>query len=265
MKNILEGKTVWITGASSGIGRALAIAFSDRGASCILSARSREGLIETNEMTKFPNRNRIEVLDITDHDTVSEAVNRVGGVDILINNAGISQRSIVEETNMDVYRRLMEVNYFGVINHTKLLLSKMIETGNGQIITISSIAGKVGPPYRSGYAASKHALHGFFDALRAEVTHKGIDVLMVCPGYINTPIAHNALSGSGEKYGKSDSENANGLKAEDLASRIIKAINKKETEIYFGQFEVNAARLKRFWPSKLTKMLHNKFIQDPKK
>lgn len=263
-----NNKTVWITGASSGIGRALAIAFSESGAQCILSARNASALEETKQMCSSPEKHVVLPLDVTDEQRVEYAVTKVndlGGIDILINNAGVSQRSTVENTDMRVYRSLMEVNYFAVVKLTKTILPHMIEKGEGSIITISSIAGKVGPPYRAGYAASKHALHGFFDSLRAETSHKGIQTLVVCPGYINTSIAHNALAGDGKKYNKRDAENANGLEANDLAKRILKAIEKKKTEVYFGKFEVNAVRLKRFLPGVLTKMLSKKFLEDQEK
>ncbi|MFT6782050.1 MAG: short-subunit dehydrogenase, partial [Saprospiraceae bacterium] len=244
-----KNKVVWITGASSGIGRALAIEFSNQDATCILSARSKDGLEETNRLTSNPEQNIILPLDVTDEQKVEFAVQEIiklGGVNILINNAGVSQRSTVEKTEMSVYRSLMEVNYFSVVRLTKSILPDMIAKGQGSIVTISSIAGKVGPPYRAGYAASKHALHGFFDSMRAETSHKGIHTLVVCPGYINTPIAHNALAGDGQKYNKRDTENANGLEPDDLAKKILKAIERKKAEVYFGKFEVNAVRMKRF-------------------
>ncbi len=268
MENYFKEKRVWITGASSGIGRALAIAFSKSGAICILSARSLDGLNETNKLTVNPDLNMIVPLDVTDEHQVKEATKKlveIGPIDILINNAGVSQRSTTESTDMSVFRSLMEVNYFGVVSLTKQLLPSMLSHSSGCIVTISSIAGKVGPPYRSGYAASKHALHGFFDSLRSEVSHRGVHILVVCPGYINTAIAHNALAGDGQKYNKRDDENANGLDPDDLASRILHAIVKKKTEVYFGKFEVNAIRLKRFFPGLLTKMLNRKFLKDPKK
>lgn len=265
MASYFKNKTVWITGASSGIGRALSIAFAQKGAKCILSARSIGGLEETLSMMDNHDVHKIIPVDLTDDVQVESAFKKVGNVDILINNAGVSQRSITLKTDMDVYRRLMEINYFSVVKLTKLVLPNMIKNGGGDIATISSIAGKVGPPYRSGYAASKHALHGFFDALRAETSHKGMNILIVCPGFVNTPIAHNSFAGDGNKYNKPDTDNENGLSAKDLANDILKAIEKKKTEVYFGKFEVNAIRMKRFFPSILTKMLHKKYINDPEK
>ena len=264
----LKDKRVWITGASSGIGRALAIEVCNQGGICILSARSKDKLEETNEMTSRKNDNLILPFDVTDENAIAKAYEeaiKAGPIDILVNNAGVSQRSTTESTDIKVYRSLMEVNYFSVVNLTKVVMTDMLESGSGSVVTISSIAGKVGPPYRSGYAASKHALHGFMDSLRAEVSHRGMHILVVCPGYVNTPIAHNALNGKGEKYNKRDKENAEGLDPTDLAKRIVKAISQKKIEVYFGKFEVNAVRLKRFLPGVLTKMLSRKFLNDPKK
>ncbi|MDF1697220.1 MAG: SDR family oxidoreductase [Saprospiraceae bacterium] len=266
-QSFFNNKRVWITGASSGIGRELAVEISKLGGACILSARSESMLKETNELTVGKDKNVVVPLDVTDETAVESAYASIiedGPVDILINNAGVSQRSTAEDTAMSVYRSLMEVNYFGVVKLTKVVLDAMLKRGQGSIVTISSIAGKVGPPYRSGYAGSKHALHGFMDSLRAEISHRGVHVLVVCPGYINTPIAINALNGKGEKYNKKDEENAQGLDPNDLAKMILKAIAKKKNEVYFGKFEVNAVRLKRFWPGLLTKMLSRKFHQNPK-
>lgn len=266
--SFFSNKRVWITGASSGIGRELAKEISRAGGVCILSARSESRLHETNALTARPDSNIILPLDVTNEEQIEKAYGKLkqsGPIDILINNAGVSQRSTTEATEMSVYRSLMEVNYFAVVKLTKTVLPEMLSRGKGSIVTISSIAGKVGPPYRSGYAASKHALHGFFDSMRAEVSHRGIHVLIVCPGYINTPIALNALNAKGDKYNKVDRENAEGLDPNDLAKSILKSIVGKKNEVYFGQFEVNAVRLKRLWPGLLTRLLHRKFLKDPKK
>jgi short-subunit dehydrogenase len=268
LTSFYKDKIVWITGASSGIGRALSIEISKNGGRCILSARSENQLHETNDLTQNGDRNIILPLDVTDEKAIDAAYKKlkeIGPIDILINNAGVSQRSTTETTELSVYRSLMEVNYFAVVKLTKTILPDMLMRNAGSIVTISSIAGKVGPPYRSGYAASKHALHGFMDSLRAEVSHRGLNILVVCPGYINTPIAVNALNGQGGKYNKLDVENANGLEPQDLAQKIVRAIAKKKNEVYFGKFEVNAVRLKRFLPGLLTKMLNRKFLKDPAK
>lgn len=267
-KSHFKGKRVWITGASSGIGRELAIEVSKLGGICILSARSEDKLLETKKLTQNENLHLILPLDVTKEEAIENAYSKLiqeGPIDILINNAGVSQRSTTESTDMVVYRSLMEVNYFAVVKLTKTVMPDMLKRKSGSIVTISSIAGKVGPPYRSGYAASKHALHGFFDSLRSEVSHRGLHIMIVCPGYINTPIAMNAMNGKGEKYNKRDEENAEGLDPNDLAKRIVKAIVAKKNEVYFGKFEVNAVRLKRLWPGLLTKLLSRKFLKDPEK
>ena len=268
LTSFYKDKRVWITGASSGIGRALAMEISRNGGICVLSARSEAKLHETNGLTENEDQNIILPLDVTDENSIDNAyqkLSQLGPIDILINNAGVSQRSTTEKTDLGVFRSLMEVNYFAVVKLTKTVMTDMLERNSGSIVTISSIAGKVGPPYRSGYAASKHAVHGFMESLRAEVSHRGLHILVVCPGYVNTPLAINALNGQGAKYNKRDDENANGLDPNDLAKRIVKAIAKKKNEVYFGKFEVNAVRLKRLWPSLLTRLLNRKFLKDPSK
>ena len=134
-----------------------------------------------------------------------------GRIDILINNAGISQRSLTIDTDLDVYAKIMNINYLGTAAITKSVLPEMIERGSGQLVTITSLVGKFGTPYRSGYAASKHALHGFFDCLRAEVHTAGINVLLVCPGFIQTDISRNALVGNGNSQGTMDTAQENGM------------------------------------------------------
>src|SRR5690606_21531087 len=133
--------------------------------------------------------------------------------DCLILNAGLSQRSLVEETKMEVYRELMEVNYFGNIALTKAMLPSFVTQNSGHFVVISSLVGKFGTPYRSGYSASKHALHGYFDSLRAELMMKqqNIDVTIICPGFVSTNISYNALGGEGSKVGSYDEANAQGL------------------------------------------------------
>nr|AIA18320.1 short chain dehydrogenase [uncultured bacterium] len=147
-------------------------------------------------------------LDLTAADTLSEATRAAigcfGHIDVLVNNGGISQRSFVQETDMEVYRRIMEVNFFGGTALTHHLISHFVSRNQGQFVVISSVAGKYGAPFRSGYAASKHALHGFYDALRAEYWKNNIKVTMVCPGIIRTPISYSALKGDGSKNNKMD-------------------------------------------------------------
>lgn len=256
----IKGKTVWITGASSGIGEALTYAFAKEGAAkLILSGRRINELERVKNACPASAEVVIQVLDVADHDaipTIAQNIeNQVGTIDILINNAGISQRGTVLETGLEVDKRIMDVDFFGTVAMTKAVLPKMVTQKSGLFIVMSSVSGKLGVPQRSAYSAAKHALHGFFDALRAENTHLGIKVLMVCPGYIKTNISKNALTSSGEKSGKMDDNQENGMSAEALASRIVKAVRKDELEIYVGGKETLGIHVKRFFPKLIAKIL----------
>ena len=231
-------QTVWITGASSGIGESLAHQFAESGANLILSARNEEKL---NKIAREIGTDQAKVLPL-DMSEVSEleqktklAINLFGSVDILINNAGISQRGSVEETDFSVDRKIMEVNYFGNIYLTKQILPHFIERGKGRVVVVSSIAGKLAPPFRSAYAASKHALHGWYDAFRAETADKNIQVHTICPGYIRTNISLNALNHEGSKHGVMDEGQAKGLSADECAAQIIQAIKKDKRETFIGK------------------------------
>ena len=256
-----SNKTVWITGASSGIGEALAYAFASVGAGLILSARTEAALqqVAKNCLEKGASSAKVLVLDVADNAALAAlAANfdaSVGQVDVLVNNSGISQRSTVSDTNMEVYRRMMEVNFFGTVALTKMVLPGMLKKGSGQLIAISSVAGKIGTPMRSGYCASKHALHGFFDSLRAEVEAKGVNVLVVCPGYINTSISKNALDASGVPTGKMDANQAKGMAPALLAKKILHAMQMRKDEIYIGGKEIMGIYIKRFFPALLKPML----------
>ncbi|NBC05487.1 MAG: SDR family NAD(P)-dependent oxidoreductase, partial [Bacteroidetes bacterium] len=201
----LPKKVVWITGASSGIGEALAYEFNKKGAYVILSARRIEELERVKENCDNEEETvRILPLDLTEQpsfpEKVEEAKTFFGTVDMLINNGGVSQRAYAVNSTMESVRRLMEVNFFGSVALTKALLPTFVNQRSGHIVVISSVMGKLGTKYRSAYAASKHALHGWFDCLRQEVYDDNIDVTLVCPGYIKTNITYNALTAEGEKY-----------------------------------------------------------------
>src|SRR5579863_8568116 len=194
-----SNQRVWITGASAGIGEAMALAFHHSGAKLILSSRREDELKRVQSECGGEPDTRILTVDVTQptqlEERASAALRMFGGIDILVNNAGVSQRSLVKDTQMEVYRDLMEVNFFGAIALTKAVLPSMMERKSGHIVVISSLVGVLSTPLRSGYAAAKHALHGFFDALRAEVDRYGIQVTIVCPGFIRTDVSLNALRG----------------------------------------------------------------------
>ncbi len=254
------GKKVWITGASAGIGRALAHAFISEGASLILSSRKVDALQRVKEECGADNID-ILPLDLEAHDDLENILqnNRslYQDVDILINNGGISQRSNVIDTNFDVYRKLMDVNYLGTIKITQNLLPSFLNRGGGHYVVISSMAGKFGVPIRSGYSAAKMALHGFFDALRAELYDKNIKVTMVCPGFVKTDISINSLSGDGKAHNIMDDAQEKGMNVNKLAQEILKAVEKQKEEVYFGGFKETklAIFVSRLFPGMFRKII----------
>lgn len=259
--NSYQNKTVWITGASSGIGRALAIEYSKRGANLILSARNNEALIETRSLCEDHKKVKLLTLDLEKMDSFAsktkEALSLFDGLDILINNGGISQRGLAADTPLSVDRKIMEINYFGTIGLTKEVLPYFIENKKGQIAVTSSVVGKFGSPMRTAYSASKHALHGFFDSLRAELHDHNIGVTIICPGPINTPISENALTATGEKQNKKDDAIASGMDPQVLAKKYIKAIKKNKREAWIGKKEVFAIYVKRFFPGLFARIIRN--------
>jgi short-subunit dehydrogenase len=253
-------KVVWITGASSGIGKALAIELSKQDAKLILSARNEEKLIavknacENNEMIK------VLPLDLEDYSNLEskadEAIKWFGSVDILVNNGGISQRSLASETSISVDKRIMDINYLGTVALTKAILPHFIQNKNGQFVVTTSTVGKIGTPLRSSYAASKHALHGFFDSLRAENHKNNIAVTLVCPGFVNTNVSLNALTGNGSPQNKMDTATKNGIEPSRFAKIMAKAILKKKEEVNIaGTKEKLAVYVKRFFPKLLSTMI----------
>jgi NADP-dependent 3-hydroxy acid dehydrogenase YdfG len=252
-----KNKVVWITGASSGIGEAIAMAFAQQGARLVLTARREEELIRVGKLTGLPETSILILpMDVTDFEKAKPAAERIiqtfGQIDIMVHNAGVSQRSYIIDTDLDVYRKLMDVDFYSTVAITKAVLPYMIRQQSGHFIVISSVAGKIGTIMRSGYNAAKHALHGFYDSLRAEGYKDNIRVTTVCPGYIRTNISLNALNESGSKFGKMDSNQANGIPAEECARQILRAVRKDKKEIYIGGLkEVAAIYLKRFLPNVL--------------
>lgn len=254
-----HGQRVWITGASSGIGEALAHVFHQAGAKLILSSRREDDLRRVQSECGGEATARVLPLDVTVGSELPQkaatALQIFGGIDILVNNAGVSQRSLVSDTRMDVYRKLMEVNFFGAVEVTKAVLPSMMERKSGHIVVISSLVGKFGTPLRSGYAAAKHALHGFFDSLRAEVGREGIKVTLVCPGFIRTDVSINALRGDGSLHAKMDSGQAHGMPAEQCAAGILKAVRAGKQEVYIGYRDKYVVYIKRYLPGVFSKMV----------
>jgi len=248
-----ENKVVWITGASSGIGEALAYAFSREGAKLILSGR-REAELERVKRgcAGAPENILVLPLDLTRFETFGERTKQAesyfGRVDILVNNGGISHRSLVAESLFEVDLAVMNTNYFGAIALTKAVLPAMLARRSGQIVVVSSLMGYLDTPMRSAYAASKHALHGYFDSLRAEVWRQNVKVTLVCPGFVRTAISLNALTGDGGRHGKMDRTQAKGISAEKCAAKTLDAVARGKEEVMIGGAEVLAVYVKRFLP-----------------
>lgn len=255
-----SGRRIWITGASSGIGEALAGGFHRAGAKLILSARREDELKRVQAACGGAPGTLVLPLDVTDSAALPEkartALEMFGGIDTMVLNAGITQRSRTRETDESVYRRLMEVNFFAPEALARAVLPSMLAQKSGHLVVISSVAGKFGVPMRSGYSATKFALHGFFEALRAEEERNGIHVTMVCPGYIRTNISLSALRGDGRKHAKMDSELAHGMPVGECARRILHGVARKKNEIIVGAArERMLVYLKRFFPDLLTRMI----------
>lgn len=260
----LANKVVWITGASSGIGEAVAIALARKGCRLILSAR-REDELQRVKTLCAPAEAMIVPMDLTQPESLDEATRQAiaafGHIDALINNGGISQRSYVHETGMDVYRRIMEVNFFGGTALTHNLIPHFVSRNKGQFVVISSVTGKYGTPFRSGYAASKHALHGFYDAVRAEYWKNNVKVTMVCPGVVRTDISYSALKGDGSKNNKMDDLQARGMPVEKCAARIVAAMEAEKEEVYIGGKEIILIYIKRFIPSLFSKIIRKVVVR----
>ncbi len=251
-----KNKVIWITGASSGIGKGLAKELSQYDCKLILSSRREEALEAVKKNCSNLDRIAILPFDLADYENLkpiaAKAIQLFGTIDILINNGGISQRSLAIDTDISVDKKLMEVNYLGTVGLSKALLPHFIAKQSGHFVTVSSVMGKFSSPYRSGYCGAKHALHGFFDALRMEHDKDSIHVTLICPGFVNTDVSKNALTGDGSKLNSHDTATQNGLSVDAFTKRMIKAIEKKKFEAYIGKKEILGVYLKRIMP----KLLH---------
>jgi dehydrogenase/reductase SDR family protein 7B len=247
-------KTIWITGASSGIGRAVAIALSSENVHLILSDINEDGLQEVaNACEKNDCTTQIIPIDLSDEKSLVSAarqgLDKNKKIDCLYHFAGISQRALVSETPLFVDRKIFEINFFGAIALTKAVLPGMIKNGGGQIAVTSSIVGKFGFPYRSSYSATKHALHGFFESLRAENKQNNIQVSMIIPGRVQTNISLNALNKDGNTHGKMDEGQDSGIPADKAARIIIRNLKKNKKEILVGGKELIMVHIRRFLPN----------------
>ncbi len=260
----MDQETVWITGASSGIGEALAYEFAARGAYLIVSGRREDALAAVADtcarISGTENNTKLVVFDAADMSAIDGAVesalSATGRIDTLLNNAGISQRGLAVDTTMETYRTLFEVDVFGPIALTKAVLPIMIEQKSGHIAITASVAGKIGAPERTGYCAAKHAMMGFFDALRAEMqqAQTGIKVTTITPGFIRTHISDNALTGDGSRFGRTDDNIKGGMDVTSCAKVIMRGFDRGKYEIAVGKgMEMHALWLKRLFPTFIMK------------
>jgi short-subunit dehydrogenase len=255
----IRNKVIWITGASSGIGEALAYKLNELGAKLILSSRNRESLYVVKTNCKI---NQLDIhilpLDLENTDSLKEvtasAIKIFNRVDLIIHSGGVSQRSLALETDLNVAQRIMNINFWGTVALTQSILPFMLSKNAGHIVIISSLVGKFGTKFRSAYSASKHALHGYFDSLRTEIDPK-IKISIICPGFIKTNVTINALTADGTKQNSMDDAQANGMPADQCALEIIKAIQAEKEEVYVGGKEKYAVLLKRFLPSLFSKIV----------
>jgi short-subunit dehydrogenase len=256
----LDGKVVWITGASSGIGKALAAECALQGAQVILSARRLEELEKVRVSLLHPDHHLSVAMDITDEAQVRHAYEQVldqkGRIDLLINNAGLSQRALITETSMQTERAIMEIDYFSQVFLTKLVLPTFIAQKSGRIAYISSVAGLLGTQYRATYSAAKAAIHMWANSLRAEVAQDGVKVSVIFPGFVKTNVSFNALNGAGKPQAHQDEAIENGLEADDFAKQTVSALlNGQEYTVVGGAKEKLGVWVSRLSPKTLYKMI----------
>lgn len=260
MTSFYKNKIIWITGASSGIGRGLVKVLSKYPVTLIISSR-REQELDNLLIELKNNPAKIQVLafdllslnDFEKH-TLS-IIEKFGRIDILFNNGGISQRSLVVETPLEIDRKLMEVNYFSNILLAKCVLPYMIAQGGGTIAVTSSISGKFGYFLRSGYSASKHALHGFYESLYLENFSNGINVTMICPGSIDTSISQNAINKDGYSTALIEERLKKGMASEVCAQQIVKAVANNRREVLIGRTEIISVYIKKYFPALFWKLI----------
>jgi dehydrogenase/reductase SDR family member 7B len=237
----LNDKTVWITGASSGIGEALAYEIAKQGARLILSARNQDALERVRQHCISPEKHVIVPIDLEQYDALEEKANRVWGdhgpIDILINNGGLCQRYRSMDGSLALDKKIMDINYFGTIALSRPIVKKMVERKTGHIAVVSSMLGHYGIQTRTAYSASKHALKGYFESLRNELHKTNVYITMIYPGYINTHISENALMANGSSYGAMDKSHKTGVSATKCAQKITQAICARKAVVYISGFK----------------------------
>ncbi|XP_072298686.1 dehydrogenase/reductase SDR family member 7B [Eucyclogobius newberryi] len=276
----LQDVVVVITGASSGLGKECAQVFHSAGARLVLCGRDGSRLQQvvqelsskssqtrsSNLLTHTP---KTVIFDLADTNSVGKAAGEIlacyGHVDVLINNAGISYRGNILDTQLSVQRLVMETNYFGPVALTQALLPSMVQRRSGHIVVISSVQGKIAIPCRSAYAASKHATQAYFDCLRAEMDQYRIPVTVISPGYIKTNLSINAATGDGTKHGVMDKTTAAGWEPRDVAQAVLRAVSLKSKDVVLaGPVPTLAIYLRTLWPALFFKLMSSRARKEQK-
>ena len=256
-----KNKIVWITGASSGIGEALAYEFASKGAHLVLSARREAELQRVAKACEVYGNNVLvlpfDMVDLDSHASqVGQVIQTFGRLDVLVLNAGVSQRSFVLDTKFEVYRRLFEINFFSIVHLVQKVIPQFQAQKSGIFVPIASVAGRISTPRRAAYGATKHALIGFFDSVRAELHSYGVQVSTILPGYIRTEISIHAMNEHGEKYGQMDPNQAKGLDPALTAKKIVDAVVQGKNEFFVGgALERFGLLVKQFVPAIVPWML----------
>jgi dehydrogenase/reductase SDR family member 7B len=257
-----RGKTIWVTGASSGIGEQICYLLSNAGAHIILSARRKDELERVKNNCAHPDKCSIVLIDLNDETSVRKAYDEIKSqnikIDIFFNNGGISQRSLALETPLELERKMFEVNFFSNILLSKLVGNDMLRRKEGHIVVTSTLLGKWGFHTRSSYAGSKHALHGYYDSMRMEVEDHGIHITLVTPGFIATDISKNAFDAQGHSTRILDNNQKTGMPPEECAEHILKGVAAQKKEFGVGKGEINGLWVKRYFPGIFQKILKKK-------
>lgn len=261
-----KNKVVVVTGATSGIGEACAMAFGKEGAKIVITGRSQVKLDNTLEKLKKEN---IEVHGViadagsqeANEKMGAEALQKFGRIDILINNAGISMRALFEDLELEVFHKVMDTNFWGTVYATKVCLPEILKN-KGSIIGISSINGYRGTPARTAYTASKFAINGFFESLRTEVMKRGVHVLVACPGFTASNIRNNALTGDGTKQGESPREEDKMMRADEVAAAIVAATIKRKRDIILTREGKLAVLLNKVIPGIMDGMVYRHMAKE---
>lgn len=265
MKNF-SGKVVIITGASSGIGKACAIAFANAGADVVLASRNVDELKKVSEIISALGEKTILVATDVSKESdcknlIDETIKKFGRIDVLINCAGISMRAMLQDVQLDVIRQVMEINFWGTIYCTKFALPYLLQS-KGSVVGVSSIAGKTGLPGRTGYSSSKFAMEGFLQTVRIENLKKGLHVLVACPGFTASNIRNAALNASGEMQGESPRDENKMMQPEVVAEKILQAVIKRKRDLVLTFEGKLTVLLSKFFPSLLDKMVYNHMAKE---